>query len=547
MPDAARDRLIRRIERLNAIGTALSAERNPDRLLEHILLGAKELTNADGGSLYILAGDTLHFRLVHTTSLDLHMGGTSGTPVEFPPIDLHEQDGTPRRHMVVTRAALENSIISIPDAYADSEFDLSGTHAFDRTTGYLSRSLLAVPMQDHEGEIIGVLQLINAADERGAAIPFSREDESLVASLASQAAVTLNRQHLIEGLQTLLHSLTRLIADAIDDKSPHTAGHCRRVPEVTMALARAVNADDGPRFGAVRFSDSELEELDMAAWLHDCGKITTPEYVIDKHTKLETIFDRIALVDARLELLRLAGDIRGRRQDEPPTRTGEDLPPPPSAEELAEIREFLHRCNTGSEFLPEEDRARLREIAGLRLLPHGDSPPQPLLSEEELAQLSIPRGTLSDEERQTINNHAAVTMKMLASVPFPEHLSRVPLIACSHHERMDGRGYPRGVPAGELPLQARILAIADIFEALTASDRGYRQPMPLSRALTILAQMSREGHIDPELLELFLRRQVYRDYAARYLDPGQRDPVDHEAIIALLHTGSRGNGNHEMT
>jgi len=530
MPEVADNRLIQRIERLNAIGTALSAERDHNRLLEHILLGAKELTQADGGSLYILDGNTLHFKLVHTTSLKLHMGGTSGAPIEFPPIPLHEEDGTPRRHMVVTRAALESSIINIPDAYADTEFDLSGTRSFDRNTGYHSQSFLAVPMQDHEGHIIGVLQLINAANQQGEVIPFSREDESLVASLASQAAVTLNRQHLIDGLQMLLQSLTRLIANAIDDKSPHTAGHCRRVPEITMALAHAVNRDETPEFANIRFSEAELEELEMAAWLHDCGKITTPEYVIEKHTKLEAIFDRIELVDTRLELMQLEAEIL-EEGCEPKIMAAGKLP---SREEIAEIRTFLHRCNTGSEFLPESDRKRLEEIAALTIVPPGETGAKPLLSADELAHLSIPKGTLSDAERAKINNHAAVTMKMLNAVPFPDHLSQVPLIACSHHERMDGNGYPKGVPAGQLPLQARILAIADIFEALTASDRGYRQPISLSKTLTILAHMCNEGHIDPSLYKLFLRQKIYTPYAQKFLKPDQIDDVDTTTLNTIL-------------
>jgi len=514
--------LLHRIERLNSIGAALSAERDHQRLLELILLGAKELTNADGGSLYILDNDLLHFKLVHTTSLDLHLGGNSPQPVAFAPIPLHRPDGSANDQMVVTRAALQNCIINIPDAYTDSEFDLSGTRAFDARTGYRSVSLLAVPMQDHEQKIIGVLQLINATDSRGQIIPFARADESLVASLASQAAVTLNRQHLIEGLQELLQALTRLIANAIDDKSPHTAGHCRRVPDITMALARAVNNDDGPVFGATVFDQRELEELEMAAWLHDCGKIATPEYIIDKHSKLETIFDRIHLLDARLALLR----------GEPATR--DTATASPTAEQLDEIGRFLHRCNSGGEFLPDADIDQLRQIAAIPVPDPLSGMSRPLLSADELHNLSVRRGTLTDEERQRINSHVELTQKMLASLPFPEHLRDVPLIAGSHHERMDGKGYPRGVPAGALPLQARILAIADIFEALTASDRGYRKANTLPAALTILARMCKEGHIDARLYELFLRQEVYSDYVGAYLKPEQRDPVDTEAICAIF-------------
>ena len=526
--------LLRKIERLNSIGSALSAEKDHLRLLELILLGAKELTGADGGSLYILEDDQLQFRLVHTTSLNLQQGGSSKTPADFAPIPLYKSDNSPNDQMVVTRAALQNCIINIPDAYKNQEFDLSGTHAFDARTGYRSESLLAVPMQDHEQRIIGVLQLINATDQSSVKIiPFSREDEGLVASLASQAAVCLNRQHLIVGLESLLLALTRLIATAIDDKSPHTGGHCRRVPEITMALARAVNTDNGAFFGAVQFSHQEMEALEMAAWLHDCGKITTPEFVIDKATKLESICDRIQLVDQRIELLRKEAEIKRLQQG-----STKDIPKAkaelPDIEELEQIANFLHQCNTGGEWLPEDKIEQIKKIARIALPSYSGQPPQPLLSENEVANLSIQKGTLTDEERRLIKSHVEVSQRMLDSLPFPDHLKEVPLIAGSHHERMDGKGYPHGIPAGELPLQARILAIADIFEALTASDRVYRQPNKLSEALTILARMCSEGHVDPDLFELFLRKEVYAAYVQTFLTPEQINQVDTDATCALF-------------
>lgn len=527
--------LLQKIERLNSIGTALSAEQDHTRLLELILLGAKELTGADGGSLYILEDDRLHFRLVHTTSLGIHLGGSSDSPVNFPSIPLYKADGGLNTPMVVTRAALQNCTINIPDAYNNTEFDLSGTHAFDASTGYRSQSLLAVPMQDHEQKIIGVLQLINATDRKSQeVVPFSREDESLVSSLASQAAVSLNRQHLIIGLETLLQALTRLIANAIDDKSPHTGGHCRRVPEITMALARAVEADNGPIFGKASFDRHQFNELEMAAWLHDCGKITTPEFVIDKATKLESICDRIQLIDLRIELLRKEAEITRMKSGMTPLSDNSQRADVPPAEEIDRIAEFLQRCNSGGEWLPEETLNRIREIADIPLPTAGNQPSRPLLSEDEVLNLSIRKGTLTDAERMLINNHAEVSQRMLDSLPFPDHLKDVPLIAGSHHERMDGTGYPQGVPAGELPLQARILAIADIFEALTASDRVYRQPNLLSEALTILGKMCAEGHIDPDLFELFIRQEVYADYVQKFLKPEQIDQVDTDAVCALF-------------
>ncbi|MBE0501525.1 MAG: HD domain-containing protein [Desulfuromonadales bacterium] len=530
--------LLHKIERLNSIGTALSLERDPTLLLERILLGAKELTGADGGSLYILEGDQLQFRLVHTTSLNLHRGGSSATPVSFPPIPLYRDDGTPNNQMVVTRTALQNCIVNISDAYNNREFDLAGTHAFDASTGYRSHSLLAVPMQDHEQQIIGVLQLINATHpQTGEVVPFSREDESLVASLASQAAVSLNRQDLINGLETLLQSLTRLIAKAIDDKSPHTGGHCRRVPEITMALANAVNADTGPVFKSVNFSRHELDELEMAAWLHDCGKITTPEFIIDKRTKLESTIDRMQLVELRLELLRKEGEIqRLKRDDQTADLTFEQSVP--AADELETIARFLQQCNTGGEWLPEETITRIREIARILLPAHNGQAPAPLLTENEVDNLSVKKGTLTDAERQLINSHVQISQRMLASLPFPKHLKNVALIAGAHHEKINGTGYPKGLLAGELPLQARILAIADIFEALTASDRVYRQPITLSAALTTLGQMCSKKEIDADLFELFLRKQAYTRYVQKYLNREQIDSVDADAICNLFRAAS---------
>ncbi len=523
-------KLLHRIERLNDIGKALSAEQDVNKLLEMILLGAKELTNADGGSLYINEDQLLNFSLIHTTSLDIHMGGTSDYAITFPPIPMEEEDGSANMRMVVSRAANEGAIINIPDAYADIEYDLSGTREFDARNGYRSQSLLAVPLQDHENKIIGVLQLINVIDPASGEVQaFSATDESLVSSLASQAAIALTRKQLIDGLEELLQSLVKLIATAIDDKSPHTGGHCRRVPPITMGLARALNEDNGPLFGELNFTDKQFKELEMAAWLHDCGKITTPEYVVDKHTRLEALSDRIHLVDARLEILRRD---QGKAQvEENPGVTVSPL------FNINEMQEFIHACNSGGSFIDDEARERLAELSKITVHYKGQAEGVPLLSDNELYNLSIARGTLTNEERNVINNHVAVSIRMLESLPFPEHLRRVPEIAGGHHERMDGKGYPRGIPAAELPVQARILAIADVFEALTANDRGYRKPNTVSAALTIMAYMCKDGHIDPDLLELFILREAYLEYTHSLLLPEQIDTVDVKAVTEIFYKG----------
>jgi len=517
--------LLERIERLNIIGKALSAEQNLDPLLEKILFGAKELTGADGGSLYILKDNTLHFALVLTTSLGIHMGGTSERQVTFPSIPVCLEDGRKNLNTVVTRAVNEERIINIPDAYADSEYDFSGTRYFDTINGYHSKSFLTVPMPDHENRIIGVLQLINAIDDSGNIRSFSQMDESLVSSLASQAAVALSRKGLIDGLEELLQSLVQLIATAIDDKSAATGNHCRRVPPITMSLAHAVNQDRGPLFGHLQLTDQELKELNMAAWLHDCGKITTPESVVNKQTRLETIFDRIDLIDARLEILRRDLQVEGQIE-----RVGQSYP------DINEIQKFIHSCNSGATFMDDGKKRRLEDLAAISVYFYNQSEDKPLISKNELYNLLTTRGTLTTEERLVINSHVDASIRMLSALPFPEHLKNIPEIAGGHHEKMDGSGYPLGIPAGKLSIQARILAVADIFEALTASDRVYRKSNTISEALTIMARMCKEQHIDPDLLELFLCSAAYREYAKEYLQPDQIDDVNIDSILAIFRT-----------
>ncbi|HEY0720124.1 MAG TPA: HD domain-containing phosphohydrolase [Gammaproteobacteria bacterium] len=528
---------LKRIEKLNEIGIALSAEKNTPRLLEMILLGAKEITNADGGTLYSVQEDgTIKMEILRTDSLDFAMGGTTGKEIPFAPIPLHDKEGNGNKQMVVTYAVLNDCTVNIPDAYNAEGFDFAGTRAFDKQTGYRSTSFLTVPMKNHEGAIIGVLQLLNAQDPTtGKVVPFNEESQMLAESLASQAAIAITNRRLIDDLKTLLESLIQLIATAIDEKSPYTGGHCKRVPVLTMMLADAAHHDQSPLFSDFRMNEDQRYELSIAAWLHDCGKITTPEYVVDKATKLETIYDRIHTVDARFEVLKrdakiallekkLANRIGGMASDN--ALLEEEY----RAElaQLEEERRFLHRSNTGGEFMAASDQQRVRDIAQRRVAINGES--RPLLDENESYNLTIARGTLTSEEREVINNHITATIKMLESLPFPKHLRQVPEFAGGHHERMDGKGYPRGLAREQMSLQARIMAIADIFEALTARDRPYKPAKSLSESLRILGMMKQEGHVDPDLFNLFIRERIYQKYAEQYLDPAQIDEVDVSAI-----------------
>jgi HD-GYP domain-containing protein (c-di-GMP phosphodiesterase class II) len=525
------------IDELTDIGVALSAEKDHSRLIELILSKAKELTRADGGTLYIYTEDNrLRFETMINDSLAIHRGGTSGKEIDFPPLDLYDENGKPNKHMVAAWAAISGETVNIKDAYTDTDFDFSGTRSFDQKTGYRSKSFLTVPMRNHENEIIGVLQLINAKDSKtGEVVPFSALDQKLVESLASQAAVTITNRSLIDAQRALFDAFIQLIADAIDEKSPYTAGHCRRVPVITTMLADAVcRVDRGP-LCEFNMTDEEKYELEVAAWLHDCGKITTPEYVVDKGTKLETIYDRIGLVDTRFEVLKRDAVIEAlHRQLRNYNGNGEiHLDDDEELEEalrrIEEDREHVRECNVGTEFITDEQVARIDSIASRQwLTPEGRK--EYFLSEEEVQNLKIGRGTLTVREREIINNHVSVTIKMLESLPYPRHLQRVPEYAGGHHERMNGTGYPNGLTRDQMSIPARMVAIADVFEALTASDRPYKKAMSLSQALTILGQMKLDGHVDPDLFDVFMHDKVYMKYAREYLDPDHIDEVDLNSI-----------------
>ena len=523
------------LEELTDIGIALSAQKDHSQLLEMILLKAMDLTNADGGTLYSRTDDNrLKFEIMITESLGIHKGGTSGEEIGFDPISLYDEQGAPNNHMVATWAVLSGETVNIEDAYEDQQFDFSGTRTFDKQTGYRSRSFLTVPLTNHENTIIGVLQLLNARDRKtGEVGKFSDMDQHVVESLASQAAVTVTNKSLIDAQKKLFDSMIQLIANAIDEKSPYTGGHCFRVPVLTNMIADAAcRVDYGPLrdFG---MSEQEKYALNVAGWLHDCGKITTPEYVVDKAKKLETLYDRIETVDTRFEVLKRDREIAALKSKL--AEQGIDYDPADDERLQSEIRrladenKFVRRSNFGGESMSEEDQARIKQIGEQGWKgPTGNV--QKLLSDEEVYNLVIERGTLTSEEREIINNHITVTIKMLESLPYPKHLRKVPEYAGGHHEKMDGTGYPRGLTREQMSIPARMMGIADIFEALTAGDRPYKNGMPLSQALTILGTMKLKHHVDPDLFDVFINEKVYLEYAEKYLDRKQIDEFDITAI-----------------
>lgn len=518
------------LRKLNSVGIALSVEKDHGRLLEMILMHAKDMTRADGGTLYLRTEEnTLKFEIVRTDSLGIHMGGTKGEPISFYPVKLVNDDGKPNTHNVAACAVLKNETINIPDAYSNEEFDFAGTRHFDEKTGYRSQSFLTVPMTNHENEIIGVLQLINSMDSMTGEIKeFSAVDQQLVESLASQAAVTMTNRQLIEAQKELFDSFIELIASAIDEKSPYTAGHCRRVPILTNMIAEAAcNINYGPHKD-FSMTEADKYELNVAGYLHDCGKITTPIEVVDKATKLETIVDRIEMIDTRFEVLKRDAEIAALKRKIESIRDDDVNPDAQLISKLKQLdddREFIRRCNVGGEAMADELRQRVEKIAQYKIK-DVEGNESNFLSDDEVYNLNIFRGTLNAEEREIVNNHIVVTIKMLKSLPLPKHLRNLTEYAGGHHEKMDGTGYPNGLKREEMSDQARMMGIADIFEALTAGDRPYKKGMPLSVALTILGRMKLGDHIDPDLFDVFMWGKIYQKYADEYLGSEQCDDFD---------------------
>jgi HD-GYP domain-containing protein (c-di-GMP phosphodiesterase class II) len=530
------DVLLERLEQLNDIGTSLSKERDIKRLLEQILLAVKTITHADGGTLYRMSddGNTLRFEILRTDSLGIAMGGTTTDAINFPDIKLRSEDGQPNNTLVAAYAAIHKVTVNIADAYSNNDhFDFTGTLGFDKRTGYRSQSFLTVPMRNHEGDVIGVLQLINAQHpQTGVVQAFSAEDQRLAESLASQAAIALSNRLLLTQLEELFEAFIGLINLAIDEKSHYTGGHCQRVPALTMMLAEAADQTFHGPLAGFHMTDEDRYELKIAGLLHDCGKITTPVHVVDKATKLHTLFDRIGLIDTRFEVLKRDAELAGLRQQlalrpvvdpagEAAIRAGTQT----TLAALESDCAFLRSANVGGEVMSDADVARVRDIASNRVWRNPEGLQTPFLSADETENLCIRKGTLTTAERDVINYHIVATIKMLEKLPWPRHLKRVPEYAGGHHERMDGKGYPKGLTREQMSVQARIMGIADVFEALTASDRPYKPGMKLSQAMGIMANLKAGGHLDPDLFDVFVKQGVYRQYGEQFLSPVQLDEV----------------------
>lgn len=530
MPQHIKDRT--NLQHFIDISIRLTTEKEPQLLLDEILQVVMSIANSDAGSIYsITEDDQLKFETVINKSLNLYLGGGSDRFVSFPNIDLYI-DGKPNQRAIVAHAVNSGKVINIPDVYAALPFDMSAAREMDARTGYRTQSMLTIPLKDHQDDILGVIQLINVKDNNNNIIPFSEELVTLIRSFASLGAIALTNSSLIKEMEELFSTFAETIAMAIDEKSPHTGGHCKRVPALTLMLADAVNAISKGPLASFSMSDSDRHQLDIAGWLHDCGKIATPDHIMEKATKLETIFDRISFIDAKFEIVSRDLKINYQEQIISAMKNGK----PVEVQQLERLldtelkqvaldRALLQRINVGGEFLGDKELAQIERIAQHYHLVINDVK-TPLLNDDEVENLSIRRGTLTAGEHDVMKRHMDVTKNILDALPFPKHLSKVSEYALGHHEKLDGTGYPRGLTKEQMSIPARLMAITDIFEALSAVDRPYKKAKPVSECLFILGTMVEKNHLDPDIFAVFIESGVYKNYISEYANPEQLDDVD---------------------
>ncbi|MCB1174385.1 MAG: GAF domain-containing protein [Leptospiraceae bacterium] len=522
------------LHQISEVGQALSTENDFNKLIDLIMTRALDLSNADSGSIYLTeTGDgkepPTHLRFVRSSmQLDANQF--------LLPIDSNSIAG----HVAATnRPLLIRDVHFLP---ADAKFAFNSD--FDEANHYYTKSMMVIPMTNYRREVIGVLQLINrkknkqmqlsAAEMQGpSVIEFSQKDYELASAIAGQAAVAIDNQRLLNGQKKLLESFIHLIANAIDSKSEYTGGHCKRVPILTEMLAEAACQSQAPGLADFDLNEDEWYELRIAAGLHDCGKIVTSVHVMDKATKLQTIYDRVAEVEARFEILKRDAALRIQRRmhQRPAERTGLESELVQELETLDAERLFIQRMNVGGEMLADSDVERIQSIANRTVQISGRT--VALLNPDEVHNLCVRRGTLTEDERLIINAHMVETIKMLEALPFPPNLRRVPEYAGGHHEKMDGKGYPKGLYGADMSIPARIMAIADVFEALTALDRPYKKGKTLSETMQIMGNMKKFNHLDPDLFDLFIQSGVYRQYAAEHLPAELIDPVDEASLLAI--------------
>ena len=464
------------------VGIQLTVEKDDNKLLNTIVEKGMQITNCDASTLYLYEDGLLKFRIMRTLSQNV-CRGVDGEPItDIPPVPFKEEN-------VCAYTAIHRKVVNIEDVYHSNEFDFSGPKRYDAMTGFRTQSMLVIPVENNTGDLIGVLQMMNAQDEHGKVIPFDPQYEIVIRSLGSLAAIELTNIQYVQEIKEQLHSFVEAMATAIDERTPYNGSHTRKVAEYATILAKKIN--EKHTAGEIKecFDEDRLERLQLAALLHDIGKMIVPRSVMNRATRMDkdmaALEDRFALLQCYYEIDFLKGKISDQEYKEKETL-------------LKDIVEFVHRIdNVG--FLQQEDFERVQEIAAMSYEKE-DGERVPYFTERERVCLSVRKGTLTDNDRKIMEGHVTMTAKILSKVHFNKNYTDVPRWAAEHHEYLDGSGYPNHICGEQLDLETRILAISDIYDALTATDRPYKPPMPKEKACAILHSMAKEGKLEERLV-----------------------------------------------
>ncbi len=469
-------------EKIMDIGIRLSTDRDRNRLLMTILDKGMEITNCDASTLYLYENNELHFKYMKTLSKGISRG-LDGEIIDLPPVPMKEEN-------VCSYAAIHQEVVNIPDVYASSQFDFSGPRQYDRLTGYRTQSQLVVPLANNENELIGVLQLINAMDKKGKLIAFNEEYDIIIRALGAIAAIELTNLSYVEALKTQIYSFVEALTTALEERTPYNALHTRNVEKYASLLADYITELHKEGKSEKTFDSARKEQLMLAALIHDIGKMVVPLSIMNKATRLDTeiekVDDRFALLKALYEIDML----RGRITQEDYETAVTDL-----ESELA----FIHEIDV-IDYVTDENCEHIRKLAEKQHVGE-DGTVLFYLTKREAECLSIRSGTLTVQERKEMENHVVMTSRILDKVQFYKGFSMVPKWVGAHHEYMDGSGYPNKLKGDELDLETRLLTVVDIYDALVATDRPYKQPISRAKAIQILKDMAKKGKVDLQLVE----------------------------------------------
>ena len=555
-----------KLQALLNISNLLIDENDYQKVIEKIINFSKTLCNADSCFFYQINDDKfLSLEYSYIEKLNLKKYGSDNLSI-YPTIYIPDLKLKAQKSLV-EQCAYNKEVINCPNIFEQSTIDRTSTQKFDDKFNYSTLSALTIPLISRKGDLVGVVELINAKDSHGRTTSFNAESQSNAQSICNLASILLENNKLNENYGRLLESFIEVIARAIDAKSPYTGAHCQRVPVIAKLLATAAVSDDRGLLEDFEITEDNLYSLHIASWLHDCGKVTTPDYIVDKATKLETINNRIHEIRTRFEILKRDAHIEYLQDRLANTNDKESLQKDFLAKvlKLEDDFKFIAQCNTGDILLTDSDVKRLKKLSTIKYSRHFNKMlglswaerdrvsetkkikySQPAeenllqnlpshffnnIDKGELYNLTIRSGTINKGERARINDHINVTIDMLKAMPFPKELSNVVEYAGCHHERVDGKGYPNGLTGDQMSIPAKIMTIADIFEALTANDRPYKDPKKLSEVLSIMKYMKNSGHIDPILYDIFITHKVYLDYAEQYIDPLQIDTINNEEYL----------------